>query len=127
MSAGDGIYAPEVEAVVGQLAFPPGYLGRITGGAPLRNLSIVTVKGVSMSPTLNPGDVVMIDSTKRNLGFDGLFVLRYGDVLHVKRIGRSPRRGHVTVISDNPDQGNHEAPIEEIDVIGKVLWYGRKE
>lgn len=127
VSAGPGVYAPETEMIVGQLSFPPGYLARVTDNAPLHNLSIVTVKGESMSPTLRGGDVVMIDRTKTSLGYDGLFVLRFDDALHVKRIGRGPAKGKITVISDNPSYPTLTRDLSDVQAIGKVLWYGRKE
>ncbi len=58
---------------------------------------------------------------------DGLFVLRFGDALHIKRIGRSATRDHVTIISDNRAlYPPIDAALSEVDAIGKVLWYGRK-
>lgn len=127
VSAGNGHIVPDFEAQVGQLAFPPGYLRHITS-APTHNLAIVTVKGDSMSPTLREGDVVMIDSTKRNLGYDGLFVLRMDGALHVKRVNRGSRTGVVRILSDNRDSyPPTERPLAEVEAVGKVLWYGRKE
>lgn len=127
VSAGDGTLPADVEAQVDQLAFPPGYLRRITS-APVRHLAIVTVKGDSMSPTLREGDVVMIDTTKRSLGYDGLFVLRMDGALHCKRVNRGSKAGLVRILSDNRDvYPPAERPIEEVGAVGKVLWYGRKQ
>jgi phage repressor protein C with HTH and peptisase S24 domain len=127
VSAGNGSIVPDFEAEVGQLAFPPGYLRHITS-APVRNLAIVTVKGDSMSPTLREGDVVMIDTTKRNLGFDGLFVLRMDGALHVKRVNRGGQSGVVRILSDNRESyPATERCLDQVEAVGKVLWYGRKE
>lgn len=127
VSAGNGYVAPDFEAQAGQLAFPPGYLRTITS-APVQALAIVTVKGDSMSPTLREGDVVMIDTTKRNLGFDGLFVLRMDGALHVKRVTRGGRGGQVRIMSDNRESyPATERELSEVEAVGKVLWYGRKE
>lgn len=127
VSAGDGVIPVDFEAQVGQLAFPPGYLRHITS-APVHQLAIVTVKGDSMSPTLREGDVVMIDTTKRNLGYDGLFVLRMDGALHVKRVNRGGRSGMVRILSDNRDSyPPTERALDEVEAVGKVLWYGRKE
>lgn len=127
VSAGNGFVPQDFEAIVGQLAFPPDYLRQITS-APIQQLAIVTVKGDSMSPTLREGDVVLIDTTKRNLGFDGLFVLRMDEALHVKRVNRGSRAGLVRILSDNRDAyPATERELAEVDAVGKVLWYGRKE
>jgi phage repressor protein C with HTH and peptisase S24 domain len=127
VSAGNGAIPVDFESQVGQLAFPPGYLRHITS-APIQQLAIVTVKGDSMSPTLREGDVVMIDTTKRNLGYDGLFVLRMDGALHVKRVNRGGRAGVVRILSDNRDSyPPTERDLSEVEAVGKVLWYGRKE
>ena len=114
------------ETVIYSLAFPPAYLAKLTSSHP-RNLAIISVKGDSMVPTLMDDDVVMIDMTKKSVDFDGLFVFRFGDALHVKRVTRSPRPGRIVAISDNRQ---HYDPIEydaaDIAVIGRVVWYGRR-
>lgn len=124
-SAGHGAVT-EYEPQVHSLAFPPAYLNRLTSSSP-KNLSIISVKGESMEPTLLDDDIVLLDASKTNLSYDGLFVLRFDDALHVKRVGRSPKKGHVTIISDNnalyPPM---EASVGEVEAVGKVLWYGRK-
>lgn len=125
-SAGHGALV-DIEMVVDRLSFPPGYLRRITSANP-RDLAIIGVKGKSMEPTLSDDDVVMVDTSKRDLSFDGLFVLRDGGAsLLVKRIGRGRRRGTVMLISDNPTFHPVEREIEEIEVVGKVVWKGVKE
>jgi phage repressor protein C with HTH and peptisase S24 domain len=127
VSAGGGIIPHDADLIVGHLALPPGYLRHITS-APVRNLAIVTVRGGSMEPTLRDRDVVLIDITKRSLGYDGLFVIRMDEgALHVKRIGRGPRPGTVAVISDNPSSPDVVRQIDQVEAVGKVLWYGRKE
>ena len=125
-SAGYGAVI-DSESIVDQLSFPPGYLRQITSANP-RDLAIIGVKGDSMSPTLADGDVVMIDVTKRDLSFDGLFVLRDGGAsLLVKRVGRGSRRGTVTLISDNRTYPPTERLADDIEVVGKVVWKGVKE
>lgn len=124
-SAGDGTLV-DYEAAAYGLAFPPDYLKRLTSSGP-HHLSIISVKGESMEPTLLDDDIVLLDTSKTNLSFDGLFVLRFGDALHIKRIGRSAKREHVTIISDNRElYPPIDAAIGEIEAIGKVLWYGRR-
>lgn len=123
VSAGPGAYV-EAENHIANMAFDPRYLREIDAS---KELSIVRVKGESMEPTLVDNDIVLVDHSKRSLNWDGLFVLRYGDATQVKRIGRSGKRDHVTILSDNRDlYPPVEAAVEDVDVVGKVLWYGRK-
>lgn len=124
-SAGGGSVVLE-EEVTHSLAFPAEYLKKLTSSQ-MGDLAIISVKGDSMEPTLLDDDVVLLDLSKTNLSFDGLFVLRFDDALHVKRIGRSGRKDHVTILSDNRDiYPPIEAPTKDITPVGKVLWYGRK-
>lgn len=126
-SAGHGAITDWEEEVVDRLAFPPNYLRKITSGRQ-SDLAIIGVKGDSMTPTLSDNDVVMIDRSKRDLSFDGLFVLRDGGAsLLVKRVGRGTRSGTITLISDNRTYRDTERAVEDIEVIGKVVWRGVKE
>lgn len=123
-SAGDGSFVG-YEGIAYSLAFPPDYIRRVTRADP-KNLTIISVKGDSMVPTLYDDDIVMLDMSKTSLGYEGLFVIRVFDVLHVKRLSHS-RPGHVLVISDNRDNyPPREHPIEEVEVVGKVIWKGGK-
>ena len=125
-SAGHGAALAENDLVEDHLSFPPHYLREITS-TPARHLAIIRTKGDSMVPTIAEDDLVMVDMTKRDLSFDGVFVIRDdGASLLVKRIGRGTRRGHVMVISDNPRYAPTERPLAEIEVLGKVLWMGVK-
>ncbi len=124
-SAGHGAVV-DYESIAYSLAFPPDYLQRLTKADP-RHLSIISVKGDSMEPTLKDDDIVMLDASKTSLSFDGLFVLRYEEALHVKRIGRASNPENVTILSDN--RGLYpptELARQKVTVIGKVIWYGRK-
>lgn len=124
-SAGSGALA-DYETEATSLAFPRDYLRKLTSNS-IDKLAIISVKGESMEPTLLDDDIVLLDASKTNLSFDGLFVLRFDDALHVKRVGRAPRPGHVTIISDNSAlYPPMVMPVEDIHPVGKVLWYGRK-
>lgn len=123
-SAGHGVLV-ESEEVICNMAFDRRFLRRMTDARP-NELAIIRVKGHSMEPTLLDDDHVLVDRTKRNLSYDGLFVIRFDDALHVKRIGRSATRGNVLVISDHSAYRDLDMPKEDLDVIGRVLWVGRK-
>lgn len=124
-SAGAGTQI-DIEEQIYSLSFPPQYLKKLTSSSP-KNLAIISVKGESMEPTLLDDDIVLLDASKTNLSYDGLFVLRFNDALHVKRIGRSAKPGHVMIISDNSAlYPPLDASISDVSAVGKVLWYGRK-
>lgn len=123
-SAGHGAVV-DYEGVAYSLAFPPDYIRRVTRAKPA-DLTIISVKGDSMEPTLRDDDIVMLDMSKTSLGYEGLFVIRVYDVLHVKRLSHSGP-GRVMVISDNRENyPPREYPMDEVEVVGKVIWKGGK-
>jgi phage repressor protein C with HTH and peptisase S24 domain len=127
VSAGDGAMVPGHEEMADRLVFPPGYLRTITGTRPA-DLAIITVRGDSMLPTLSDNDVVMIDRYRCGPPYEGLFVLRddAGEGLLVKRISYGSRRGAIMLISDNRAYPPVERRMEDVNIIGKVIWMGVK-
>lgn len=125
-SAGPGMLNTD-ESIAEKLAFPPDYLRHITKSHP-RNLAIIGCKGDSMSPTLKDDDLVMIDTSKTDLSYEGIFVVKVdeGAALLVKRIGRASRRGYIMLISDNPSHPPVEVAAHEVIPVGKVVWAGVK-
>lgn len=123
-SAGFGSLV-DYEEQTHSLAFPPDYLRKLTAGSP-KSLVIISTKGDSMEPTLLDDDIVLVDTSKTHMGYEGMFVLRHNDTLLVKRAGMAPKPGHVMLISDNKAYPPVEARLEDLHVVGKVLWYGRK-
>ncbi len=126
VSAGPGAVVTE-ELGKPYFAFDERWLKALTA-TPASNLSIVRVQGDSMSPTLNPGDEILVDLGDRSDRLrDGIYVLRIDDALVVKRLALNPLGRRVTVQSDNraypdwPDCG-----IDEINCIGRVIWAARK-
>lgn len=124
VSAGHGAIV-DAEEHISNLAFSSQYLREMTG-AKGDQLAAIRVKGDSMSPTIQDDDMVVIDRTKTSLDWDGLFVIRVGEALQIKRIGRGVRRSSVMIIADNALYPPVDTERSEIDVVGKVLWYGRK-
>lgn len=118
-SAGQGAIAGN-EQTVGQLRFSVLWLKR--QGLDPASLSVIAVEGDSMEPTLRDGDEILVDRTIRALRA-GIYVIRLGDVLLVKRLEPGPA-GRVTVISDNPAYGRSECQFGDVEVIGRVVWKG---
>jgi phage repressor protein C with HTH and peptisase S24 domain len=95
---------------------------------PTSRLSVVRVEGDSMSPTLNPGDDILVDLDDRADRLrDGIYVLRVDDALIVKRLALNPIGRRVTIQSDNPAYPDWpDFGLDEINCIGRVIWSGRK-
>jgi len=85
-------------------------------------LSSITVAGDSMEPLIRAGDEILVDCTPRPLR-EGIHVVRLGEVLHVKRLQAGPP-GRVVLISANEAYPPMEVALDEIDIIGRVVWKG---
>lgn len=85
------------------------------------DLSAIRVEGDSMEPLLRSGDEILVDRTKR--GGEGVFVVRIGDALHVKKVQASAP-GRIALVSANEAYAALELPRDEVEVIGRVVWKG---
>jgi phage repressor protein C with HTH and peptisase S24 domain len=91
-------------------------------------LRVMAVQGDSMMPTLNDGDTVLVDLTQRNPSPPGVFVLHDGMGLVAKRLEHVPLSDppRVRIISDNPRYSPYECTTDEVNIIGRIRWYGRE-
>lgn len=90
--------------------------------------TIIEIRGDSMSPTLLPGDRVMVDTGDRNPSPPGVFAMWDGFGVVSKRIEIIPNTEPVTIKinSDNPNHDGYERSIDEISVIGRIVWVARR-
>jgi phage repressor protein C with HTH and peptisase S24 domain len=91
-------------------------------------LRVMAVQGDSMMPTLNEGDVILVDMNQRSPTPPGIFVLHDGMGLVAKRLERVPMSDpqRVRIISDNPRYSPYDCTADEVNIIGRVRWYGRE-
>jgi phage repressor protein C with HTH and peptisase S24 domain len=91
-------------------------------------LRVMAVQGDSMMPTLNEGDVILVDMTQRSPIPPGIFVLHDGMGLVAKRLEHVPMSDppRVRIISDNGRYTPYDCTADEINIIGRVRWYGRE-
>lgn len=124
-SAGHGA-SVDGEAVHSAVAFDTRWLRGM--GADPATLSIIRVEGDSMSPTLDDGDDILVDSSIDGKRLrDGIYVLRMDDALMVKRVTRAPGHGRIAVISDNSHYKSwDDLPLSAISLVGRVIWTGRR-
>jgi Peptidase S24-like len=124
-SAGPGAL-PAAETAESSLAFQARWARSIASGG-IDKLAVIQVDGDSMQPSLSHGDHILIDVGDRERLRDGIYVLRSDDVLLVKRLSINPLNRRVNVLSDNPNYPTWtDCSAHDIDVIGRVIWVGRK-
>lgn len=86
---------------------------------------ILETDGDSMWPTIGSGERIIVHTGMRTPSPDGIFALRdtFGNIiakrLQVLRKGDPPR---VLVISDNKSHPTEEVGLDEISIVGRVLW-----
>ena len=124
-SAGFGAIA-ESETAHTRFGFDERWLSRLTR-AKSASLSIIHVLGDSMEPTLSDGDEVLVDASDQGSRLrDGIYVLRADDALVVKRVTLKPGGRKITISSDNSAYPSwDDVDRSEIQVVGRVIWFGR--
>ena len=93
-----------------------------------KDLVLVHMTGESMEPTLGKDDVLLVNRRLRRARTDGIYLLRTGEALLVKRLQFLPD-GTVRVISDNPAYEPFSVSLAEdtdLKIIGRVVWAGKK-
>lgn len=92
------------------------------------NARIIEVQGDSMEPTLRPGDRVMINIADKRPSPPGVFALWDGFGIVVKRLEPIPNSDPATLrlISDNEKHSTYERTLDEVCIVGRVVWFGRR-
>lgn len=124
-AAGGGVIV-DTEKVKDFIAFTKDWLFK-TVTAPVNELVMFLTKGDSMSPTINDGDMLLVDKSDTVLKSEGIYVIRMDDSLIVKRVQKLPDK-KAEIISDNSVYKPFVIDLtdETISVIGKVVWFGRQ-
>lgn len=92
------------------------------------DLRIMHVEGDSMMPTLNDGDIVLVDTGRRTPTPPGIFVLHDGMGLVAKRLEHIPNSDppRVRIVSDNATYSPYERLTEETNIVGRIRWFARE-
>lgn len=118
-SARMGLQGPRF---VEHVSLQPEWVQRVLNVDP-RATALVEVVGDSMSPAIDEGDVVLVDLREVRFRHDGIYVLRTGNDLAVKRLQRQPD-GSILIRSDNPAYESNTVKAEELALLGRVVWIG---
>lgn len=98
--------------------FPKPWVDQLTHSAAI-NLAWARGKGDSMAPTINDGDMVLIDRTERRVeDQDLIWAFTVGDMAMIKRL--RVRGDKVTILSDNSEVPADSAHPDEIHIIGRI-------
>jgi phage repressor protein C with HTH and peptisase S24 domain len=121
--AGDG-QVVDSEEIIGKFAFRRSWL-RQKGLKPA-SLAVVRARGDSMFPTVQDGDILLIDRAVTSLASDGIYLIEQANNLQCKRLQLELAHGLI-VKSDNPaykDQRLSFKQAEALRIAGRVIWVG---
>lgn len=98
-------------------------------GVNTRQSQIIFAQGDSMMPTIEGGDSLLVDHTRRDI-YDGkIYCVRIEGQLYAKRLQKIPPHT-VVVVSDNTKYRSFEIDLSknqdyDFAVIGEIRWWGR--
>jgi len=113
------------EQIVDYLAFRREWVSKIAVD-PSR-LALIEAAGDSMMPTINPGDLMLLDLMV-HVGRDGIYAINVDGLLYIKRVQKR-FDGTVIVKSDNEayeEQRFSGNEAKNLRIIGRVIWMGKR-
>jgi len=125
-AAGGGAVA-EYEPLGDSWYFPVAWL-RHELRARAADLKIISIDGDSMEPVLETGDKVLIDTTRTAPSPPGIFVLHDGLGLVAKQVEYVPNSdpARLVIRSANPRYQDYERTVDEVTIVGRVIWFARR-
>ena len=122
LSAGGGLIADNTVEL--KIAFRKDWIER--RGDP-RNMSLFRVSGDSMEPTLQAGDLILVDHSRNYLDPQGgIYAIAIEQTIMIKRIQVMHPTKKIRVISDNARYEPIETDPEQLRINGQVIWFGRE-
>ena len=122
ISAGPGL--TPTDQVDFQLAFRNDWLEKYGG---VNQLVALEVEGDSMAPELKEKDVVLINKNIKEVSLGGgIYAIKWKGNILVKRLQVNPHAGTVLIKSDNQNYETLETDLDDIEIEGKIIWYGRE-
>lgn len=90
-------------------------------------LAMITGWGQSMEGTINDKDPVIVDRGITEFVGEGVYVVTWHGLLYIKRL-QMKDEDHLWLISDNKNNKDQEARIDDVTIHAKVLlvWNARK-
>ena len=101
-SAGNGTFLTRTEQGLLAQEFDLDFFRRQFGRTDAKNLKIIAVKGDSMAPTLESGDLLYVDVSENYFSADGLYVFTFDDHTFIKRLQKRGRE--MWAMSDNKEK-----------------------
>ena len=125
-AAGGGAVA-EYEPLGDNWFFPVAWL-RHELRAKASDLKIISIDGDSMEPVLESGDKVLVDTSRVAPTPPGIFVLHDGLGLVAKQVEFIPNTDPAGLVikSANPRYQDYQRTVDEVNIVGRVIWFARR-
>lgn len=95
--------------------------------AKVSDLLLIEARGDSMEPDFHHGDQILIDKRDCDPVQPGSFALWDGDAYLIKLVERVPqKKGIYRVFSANGRYGSAEIPAEDVQIMGRPVWFARR-
>lgn len=121
-ACGNGIINPDYPEIVRRMVMPIEKAMNLIGSINKNgNIKVIIAAKDSMTPTINPNDLLFVDTSVKDFAGEAVYVLLHGGELLCKRLSLVGR--NLTVISDNKNYESwlwNEKP-DETKIIGRVL------
>ena len=114
------------ELKISEMAFRTDWLA--ARGLKPSHCALIKARGDSMEPTINDGDLLLIDTLANTIKDDSIYIVQADHHLIVKRIQQA-LDGSLIIISDNNRYENQTIGADQVDkvkVVGRVRWYGHE-
>ena len=125
LSPGDTASEREI-SVTEHIPFLRSYINRSLNRDNIKGLMMIYASGDSMEPTIRSGDLLMVDTNKRDITA-GMYVCGSHGVVSINRLNLE--EGSVRVSYDNSKiYGSRLVKIEDVDtlnIFGAVVWAGK--
>lgn len=80
----------------------------------------------AMAPTIMQDDEVYFSMSTRVVSTpDAIWLINYGGLRMIRRLMPLPKGDGYRVYADNPASPTFEAPLHDIDILGRAFWIGR--
>jgi len=106
--------------IVDYLAFKADWMHRRIGIDP-KSLMLIEAVNDSMAPAIEEGDLMLVDLREPRFRHDGVYVLRAGGELSIRRIQRRPD-GKLIILNDNAVYEPTVVAADNVNVVGHVIW-----
>lgn len=122
-SAGHGAFVKYAEKL-DYIPFTADFMFKRLGRLKTDGLIIVDAAGDSMEPTIGDGDLIMIDTDKKQLTA-AIYAFTFEDSFYVKRLNNLPDA--IKATSDNKEYDPfiiEREQMNRVDILGRVVWVG---